>query len=329
MRILVLTNLYPPQELGGYGRCISDFVWGLLENVIISVLSSNAPYLAPSSDRGPNNEFVDRSLLLKGSFESGLYIELDESKNKTVDTCNRRILHETFKTSWDACLLGNIDLIGSSIIHYLSEYNIPILHHVGFVVPPYPLNEYPSYPRYSIASASNCVRKSLLNYGFPLHSSPVIYPGVRVDLFSRISDLPSQAIRHSLTQHNSSFRLGSACNPLKIGYAGLIMSSKGLHTLIQAVVKLLNSGIHIDVGIAGASYQEEYSHYLSSMIKHLCLDHRFHFFGQLSRQSLIKFWSLQHIGVFPSIQPEAFGIAAAEIMCSGLVLVFNGGWWRL
>ena len=29
-------------------------------------------------------------------------------------------------------------------------------------------------------------------------SSPVIYPGVRVDLFSRISDLPSQAIRHSL-----------------------------------------------------------------------------------------------------------------------------------
>ena len=25
-------NLYPPQELGGYGRCISDFVWGLLRN---------------------------------------------------------------------------------------------------------------------------------------------------------------------------------------------------------------------------------------------------------------------------------------------------------
>ena len=52
MRILVITNLYPPQELGGYGRC-SDFVWGLLRHGHeISVLTSNAPYLAPSSDMG-------------------------------------------------------------------------------------------------------------------------------------------------------------------------------------------------------------------------------------------------------------------------------------
>ena len=26
MNLLVVTNLYPPQELGGYGRCIADFV---------------------------------------------------------------------------------------------------------------------------------------------------------------------------------------------------------------------------------------------------------------------------------------------------------------
>ena len=29
MNLLVVTNLYPPQELGGYGRSIADFVWGL------------------------------------------------------------------------------------------------------------------------------------------------------------------------------------------------------------------------------------------------------------------------------------------------------------
>ena len=29
MRLLLITNLYPPQELGGYGRCMADFAWGL------------------------------------------------------------------------------------------------------------------------------------------------------------------------------------------------------------------------------------------------------------------------------------------------------------
>ena len=46
MRLLVITNLFPPQELGGYGRCLSDFVWGLKElGHYIKVITSDAPYL--------------------------------------------------------------------------------------------------------------------------------------------------------------------------------------------------------------------------------------------------------------------------------------------
>ena len=28
MQLLLITNLYPPQELGGYGRSMADFAWG-------------------------------------------------------------------------------------------------------------------------------------------------------------------------------------------------------------------------------------------------------------------------------------------------------------
>ena len=35
-------------------------------------------------------------------------------------------------------------------------------------------------------------------------------------------------------------------------------------------------------------------------------------------------YSLHHIGVFPSIYPEAFGITGAEIQASGLALVSSG-----
>ena len=62
MRLLLITNLYPPQELGGYGRCMADFAWGLLERGhTLQVLSSDAPYLGPSS-AGPNEEPVESLL---------------------------------------------------------------------------------------------------------------------------------------------------------------------------------------------------------------------------------------------------------------------------
>ena len=54
MNLLVVTNLYPPQELGGYGRSIADFVWGLKERGHnIQVLSSDAPHLGSSSHHRP------------------------------------------------------------------------------------------------------------------------------------------------------------------------------------------------------------------------------------------------------------------------------------
>ena len=54
MNLLVVTNLYPPQELGGYGRSIADFVWGLRERGhSIQVLSNDAPHLGASSGSRP------------------------------------------------------------------------------------------------------------------------------------------------------------------------------------------------------------------------------------------------------------------------------------
>ncbi len=48
------------------------------------------------------------------------------------------------------------------------------------------------------------------------------------------------------------------------------------------------------------------------------------FVGQLDRPRLARFWALHHVGVFPSIHPEAFGIAAAEVMSSGVALITTG-----
>ena len=92
MKLLLITNLYPPQELGGYGRCMADFAWGLQKRGhTLQVLSSDAPYLGPST-KGPSAEPVDRRLQLKGSFEGGVHQLQDPAARAAVDSNNRSLL---------------------------------------------------------------------------------------------------------------------------------------------------------------------------------------------------------------------------------------------
>ena len=91
MNLLVVTNLYPPQELGGYGRSIADFVWGLLKlGHSIQVLTSDAPHLGASSSLGPSREAVDRQL--QGSYVGGVRPLQDRSSAKLLIT---PILHSS------------------------------------------------------------------------------------------------------------------------------------------------------------------------------------------------------------------------------------------
>ena len=51
MQLLLITNLYPPQELGGYGRCMADFCWGLKQRGHqLQVICNDASYLGAHQD---------------------------------------------------------------------------------------------------------------------------------------------------------------------------------------------------------------------------------------------------------------------------------------
>ena len=105
MNLLVVTNLYPPQELGGYGRSMADFVWGLRERGHnIQVLSSDAPYLGASSGLGPSGEAVDRRLKLKGSYQGGVRPLQDPQQRRAVDEANTALVRSWLKSQkWEYC----------------------------------------------------------------------------------------------------------------------------------------------------------------------------------------------------------------------------------
>ena len=186
MRLLVVTNLYPPQELGGYGRCIADYVWGLSRlGHICDVICHNASYLdttTPLPDASSANVIL-RSLKLKGSYENGLTIFTNSSVCREIDLYNFNAIDSAMRnTHYDGILLGNIDLLGAEILHFLLKFSLPILHHIGFIQPPFDSSLFPHSPNYVMVSASRAVQDSLVSSGFPVQDHPVVFPGVRTDL---------------------------------------------------------------------------------------------------------------------------------------------------
>jgi glycogen(starch) synthase len=331
MRLLVVTNLYPPQELGGYGRAIADFVWGLMQRGHrLQVLTSDAPYLQPqtttplSSSSGPNAEPVARELRLKGSYQGGVQILQDPQACASVDQANATVLRRWLSFGWDGVLVGNLDLLGPELLPELLGPAIPVVHHVGFVTAPFPPQHLPNAPNYTLVAASAAVRQSLVAQGFSVAQAPVVYPGARTELFGQAATGRPSALAVMQARLAVGHRLGSPANPLRLGFAGLLMGSKGAHTVVQALVALHRQGWCVQANFAGANYQDGYQQQMQALLSGAGLADLVQFVGQLDRARLARFWSLHHVGVFASTFPEAFGIVAAEVMASGVALITSG-----
>ena len=286
MNLLVVTNLYPPQELGGYGRSIADFVWGLMERGHnIQVLTSDAQHLGNSDIVGPSGEKVERGLKLKGSYEGGVHNLQDPDQRQKIDKSNIAQIHAWLnKKSWDGILVGNLDLLGPELLPTLLKGKCIVQHHVGFVHAPFPPIACPRSSRYRMVAASRAVLTALEKAGLSTTTGGVVYPGVRCELFG----MDSVGMPYPLTPD------GSKQRPLKVCFAGLLMGSKGAHTLIEALIKLKQDGINVQASLAGDSFQSGYRAQIEELLTENKLDGSVQFVGQLKRQALARFYALHH-----------------------------------
>lgn len=304
-RILVISNLYPPQELGGYGRLISDFAKILQERGhTIQVLSADAPYLGRIIEPEYN---IDRQLLLTGNYDRGMHIIQDPQEISRIIVYNDGIIRETIRQfEPDVCVVGNIQLLGASVFTPLLEKNLPTIHHQGFTFLQYSVIETPKTSLYHLSAASEYVKHSILQHGYPLKNISVIYPGAWVKQF-----------------YNS---IRPDFHKLRIAYAGLVVRSKGIHTLLEAL-KILHSYFHVDFecSIAGdTSYDQKFFRDLQDFVTINGIEGKVKFLGYQSRDQVIELFRRHNVLVFPSIAEEAFGISQVEAMAAGLLVITTG-----
>lgn len=287
LQLLLVTNLYP-QELGGYGRSMADFLWALERlGHRVTVVTSDAAYLGPIQQPEPR---VERGLQLKGSFENGVKMINNPFICAEIEQRNRQLIEKVLtQTSWDGVLLGNIDLLGLASVQPLLNKGFPVLHHVGFIGAPFPPGEMPIQSNYKLVAASQAVRQSLLAQGLPVAEQHVVYPGARVDLFGA-------AATGGIKQWAP---CGTPAKPLKVCFAGLIMASKGAHTLAEALVLLKQRGISVQATFAGDNFQAGYREFLEQQLAAVELDGVVRFVGKLTRKQLARFFCCTRFAFSP------------------------------
>jgi glycogen(starch) synthase len=153
---------------------------------------------------------------------------------------------------------------------------------------------------------SRAVQKLLVESGVPIHHAQVIHGGTQVDDFSAV------ASRNKKRENNI---------PLRLLYAGRLSAEKGVHTAIHALGLIVNrydSDITLDiVGEGDPSYFDA----LKSNVQRNNLNRNIRFFGSVDRSEIPAVLTRYDSLIFPSEWEEPFARIVLEAMASGLVVI--------
>jgi len=307
MRILVISNLYPPQVLGGYERSIADFA-RLLQHRghSVRVLTSNTPEYNAEHQSFYSEPEILRDIQLAGRWRQGKGGEwLPHDQVQQVFAYNREVIESNIANfSPDVALLGNVDLLDIIPIQVLLSKNIPVVHYVMNAKPGYPVEIAPKNPLFCYATCSNWVTSSLKEARYSVDNACTIYPGAIVEEFYQ-PELPNR-------------------DHLRIAYASLVMGYKGADVLIEALAILQTLEINFTATIAGGNFYQDYVDALQQFVVNEGMGDRVQFVGALSRRELIEMYKIHNVLVFPSRFQEPFGISQIEAMAAGLALITSG-----
>lgn len=306
LRVLVVTNLFPPQEMGGYGRKLWEFAGELhRRGHMVKVLTADAAYLRRDGAAGDIDlePLVERSLELYGRWEQGrVVLEEEQAVIARAMVGNAQTVARVIG-EWqaDVCLFGNIDFIGLNTLQMILNLNVPVLHCIGSFNPGYPVQYAPQTPLYRPGPASEWVMSSMREQGYAFDAHTVVYPGARVDYFYRhfqaLPDIP------------------------RIVFASLVLPYKGPQLLVQACALLASRGIDFDCTFAGDTTEPRVVEELKAFCQRAGIGEKVRFVGFVDRPTLRHLFADRNILVFPSTVNEAFGIAQVEAMASGLTVV--------
>jgi glycosyltransferase involved in cell wall biosynthesis len=334
MKILFLSNLYPPHVIGGYESLCMEVVEGLAKRGhSVTVLTSTYGY-----DRECVQGNIHRLLTLEGDLQ--FYKMKDawtypQRNQRNLDHLRRLIAEQTpdIVFIWGMWNLSNRlaqeaeKLMGSHVVYYLANpWPIEANMHQAFWDAPATSfaksiakkalriparmilhEEWEKAPlRFEHAPCCSAAqRDQLLKAGVPLQNAPVIYEGVDLNVYL------AQAQKRT---HQSD-------GVLSLLFVGILAEHKGVHTAIEALNQLpegKRKRVHLTILGKG---HETYTEKLHNLVEEYQLSEYVTFQPPIPRSELPEFLGRFDVLLLTSIWAEPLARIMQEGLASGMVVI--------
>ncbi len=324
MKILIISNLYPPHILGGYEILCAQVVQYLKERGhVVHVLTSDHKSSVCDSE-------VTRTLQVYQPFDkSATFMRM--ARAATAKHNGKQTAIQIQKHQPDVIFIWSLlrltpapakisEKSGVPVVYTFNDENITsfLSHPFGlspkkcahwfldkFIMPDITLDGLE-------CSYSTCISKilkrNIIAKGLSIEASRIIYQGIPIERFPKKEG--------DVKVHD----------PIKILYAGQLHAYKGVHTILAAL-GILQTRAEIPaftLTIVGKG-PEDYTRRLHDEAAKIGSSVKF--LGLVSHTEMPAIYREHDLFVFPSIWEEPFGLTHLEAMASGLPVVSttNGG----
>ncbi len=348
MRVLILSNLYPPYVWGGAEITAGDIANGLMERGHeVTVLTSWYGISRPERDglvwrtlHCSEPAHFDRHLPFVRQFQHLNHYYRQHHNPENAQELRRAVA--TIKP--DVLYIWEINGIGIlSLLKALPEFNIPIVFHLGSYWWQYihsPETEYshmrlrslkklligpvPPLTYTSLIAVSGAVKQEYVQAGCDAERIEIINSGIdpRFMEMARTEQFNGKQTMQPLQA------VGSRGNPYatKTGahliYAGRLRVEKGVLIMLKALDVLVNEqdkkDLHLSIFGEG---DEVYTGELQTFLRDHQLTPYVTFHGKVPQDELIMYYDLSDMLLVPSLWQEPFGLIVAEAMARGLPVV--------
>jgi glycosyltransferase involved in cell wall biosynthesis len=334
MRILFLSNFFPPARPGGYTQWCHEVAERLAgRGHTIGVLTSRHELAKVP----PGEKNIYRLLYLEGdlAYYKPLHFFARWQKQHRQ---NLMFLEQTVKDFapelifvWGMWALSKglpalaEQLLPGRVVYYLSDYwpSAVDMHtaywqsptrHGPMHLPKRVLGKValsmlaqerqPALKFERVICVSARVRDLLVEAGLPIRHARIIHGGTDTERFLEI--------------HRRDFQSGH----LKLLYAGQLVRHKGVHTAIEAMAKLVNERrIHqVTLTLVGSGHPD-YEAFLRDLAKKERLQDFVTFHTPVSKDQMPAVLQQFHALIFPSTYEEPLARMTQEAMASGLVVI--------
>jgi glycosyltransferase involved in cell wall biosynthesis len=341
VRVLFLTNFYPPSSLGGYEQWCQEVAEGLINrDHEVSLLTSRH---GRAQIKQPESAWIHRELYLEmelASLRNGVQFFTSRNAHEKMNSARFCQIVESFGP--DVVMIWGMWNISRSL-PALAEEVFPgrVVYYIGDIWPTLP-SQFELYWQVPPRNWGTAIPKLLLrpcaHWMLAREQQP--------ELKFRHAVFPSAFMRDELVRRGILFQetkiiygaidtsLYRFCNDssrerrdgyLSLLHVGRLTPEKGVHTAIKAVGHLVHQHklAHVKLIVVGAG-DPDYEAHLRHLTQQDNIESLVTFMGAQPKEALPGLYRKADALLFTSNLPESFGRVLVEAMASGVAVVATG-----